>query len=107
MALSWLQRRRETDRPVRAEPEPTAEIAGHGAVRIALTVRCLRQSCPRPQIMMMKAINQLKEGDVVELICDNASAVESIPALALVLFSTHLHTEPEDGFWRVYVRKGV
>lgn len=107
MALTWLRRRREAPGPMRAGPERTVELAGHGSVRIALTLECLRQGCPRPQIMMMKAINQLGDGEVVELVCDNASAVESIPALALVLYSTHLLTKRDEGYWRVYVRKGV
>lgn len=107
MAFNWFRGRGKSQARVESLQHKSMWLEGVGQIYVARTIECLRQNCPRPQILMMKAINEAADGDIVELICDNPSAVESIPALALVLYSTHLGTEKEDGFWRLYVRKGV
>ena len=55
----------------------------------------------------MKVLGKVNDGEVVEVRCDNAPAVESFPALALSLGSTHLATLRVSDGWRVYLRKGI
>jgi tRNA 2-thiouridine synthesizing protein A len=37
--------------------------------------------CPHPQIYTKKAIEKMKEGDILELVFDNPSSAESISAM--------------------------
>jgi len=84
----------------------TADVPGLGPTPIAQTVDCLGAMCPRPQLLTMKVLNRVSEGEVVEVRCDSAPAVEGFPALALTLASTHLATVRDTQGWRVYLRKG-
>lgn len=104
---SWwarLNRRepREHDEPPRA----AVEVPGSGQTLIAQSVDCMGAMCPRPQLLTMKVLNRVREGEVVEVQCDSAPAVESFPALALTLACTHLATVRDGQGWRVYLRKG-
>jgi len=54
----------------------------------------------------MKLMNRMAQGEVLEIRCDSAPAVEGFPALALALESTHLATVRDGHAWRVYLRKG-
>lgn len=87
---------------------PAAEVLlpGSGATRIAQTVDCLGAMCPRPQLLTMKVLNRMANGEVVEIRCDSAPAVEGFPSLALTLSCTHLATLRDGHGWRVYLRKG-
>ena len=78
-----------------------------GRTRIAQAVDCRGAMCPRPQLLTMKVMHKMNEGDVVEVRCDSAAAVEGLPSLALKLASTHLCTLREPDGWRVYLRKGA
>lgn len=106
-ALSWLERLR------RAKPrEPQVagrqvSLPGRGEVSIAATADCLGVMCPRPQLLVMKVLRRLHEGEVLEVRCDNAPAVETLPALALSLGCTHLATLRTDVGWCTYLRKGI
>jgi TusA-related sulfurtransferase len=48
----------------------------------------------------------VQDGDVVELVSDNPTAVETIPAMMLSAYGSHLATVRREGCWKVYVRKG-
>jgi TusA-related sulfurtransferase len=109
--LRWLRWLEPPVRPLR-QSAVTAEghadeIPGLGRFWVVRTVDCVGASCPRPQLLTMKAINQLRDGEVIELITDNPVSVESIPDLMVVLCSTHLATVHEEDRWRIYLRKGV
>lgn len=82
------------------------ELSGIGRVRVARTVDCIGDGCPKPQILTLKALNQVPEGLVVELVSDNPTAVETIPAMMDAAYGRHLATIRDVGCWRVYVRKG-
>ncbi|MBL8289544.1 MAG: sulfurtransferase TusA family protein [Rubrivivax sp.] len=94
--------------PLQPKPAATAvvEVPGNGLMPIAQSVDCLGAMCPRPQLLTMKVLNRVSDGDVVEVRCDSAPAVESFPALALTLACTHLATVRDAQGWRVYLRKG-
>jgi tRNA 2-thiouridine synthesizing protein A len=83
------------------------ELPGLGLVMVARTVDCIGDSCPKPQLLTLKALNQLPEGAIVELITDNPTAVETIPAMMLAAFGQHLASIRSDGCWKVYVRKDI
>ncbi|MDE2613135.1 MAG: sulfurtransferase TusA family protein [Burkholderiales bacterium] len=93
--------------PRQAAPSQEVVLPGAGPTRIAHSVDCLGASCPRPQLLAMKVMSRMADGEVVEVHCDSAAAVESFPALALTLVSTHLATVRDGYAWRVYLRKGL
>ncbi|MEJ2644915.1 MAG: sulfurtransferase TusA family protein [Gammaproteobacteria bacterium] len=85
----------------------TVDVPGVGTLAITRQVNCLGDSCPRPQLLTKKALGQVNDGDVVEVLIDNPSSVEAIPPMMVELQSTHLATIKDPRQWRVYVRKGA
>lgn len=83
------------------------EVPGFGSVVVACTVNCLGDGCPRPQLLTLKALREVADGEIVELISDNLAAVETIPAMMLTEEGTHLKTVRDGLRWKVYVRKGL
>jgi tRNA 2-thiouridine synthesizing protein A len=81
------------------------EIAGLGMVALVRSVDCIGAMCPRPQLLTLKVMGEVRVGDVVEVLSDNPSAVEGFPALAQALSCEHLVTQREAGYWRMYLRK--
>ncbi|KAA3626548.1 MAG: sulfurtransferase TusA family protein [Proteobacteria bacterium] len=108
MRVSWLRRFRKRD-PVPPAPVVTRdiELPGLGSITVSRSIDCTGDSCPRPQLLTMKTLEQMREGEIMELLSDNPASVEAIPAMMLVLYSTHLATIKGDGGWRIYVRKGL
>jgi TusA-related sulfurtransferase len=87
-------------------PRARVDLPGLGPTPIAQSVDCLGAMCPRPQLLTMKVLGKMQNGEVIEVRCDSAPAVEGFPALALSLTSTHLATIRDADGWRVYLRKG-
>lgn len=111
-SFSWFGGgRKRTERrtePPATVPEPReVDVPGIGIVVVARTVNCIGAGCPKPQLLTLKALNLVYEGDTVELISDNVTAVETIPAMMLAAYGRHLATVRDDGCWKVYVRKGI
>ncbi len=111
MFFSWFGKKRRTGKRIgmqTAVMEPHAvDVPGLGMVIVARTVNCIGDGCPKPQLLTLKALNLVDEGEIVELISDNPTAVETIPAMMLAAYGSHLATVRGDGCWKVYVRKGV
>lgn len=105
--LGWWSRLRRPDLPAPQPACAAVDLPGWGLTPIAQAVDCVGAMCPRPQLLVMKVLGKLVDGEVVEVRCDNAPAVESFPALALSLGSTHLATLRHGSGWRVYLRKGI
>jgi len=59
-------------------------------VAIAARIDCLGDSCPRPQLMTRKALNNAAPQDVIEILIDNPSSMEAIPPMMPELNATHL-----------------
>lgn len=108
MRLPWFARNSEVPRKsaVRSEPH-TVQLPGHGDVPVACTIDCVGDPCPRPQLLTLKALNQIGDGEVIELISDNPATVETIPAMMLTVDGIHLGTLREEDLWRVFLRKGT
>lgn len=100
MDLFFDRRRKSGGRVVRE-----VEVAGLGKLTLVRTVDCLGAMCPRPQLLTMKVLGEVRVGDVVEVLSDNPSAVEGFPALAQALNCEHLKTVRESDHWRMYLRK--
>ena len=66
---------------------------------------CLGDSCPRPQMMTKKALNNMQTNNVVEITVDNPSSMEAVPAMGPQLGATHLETVTKKNCWKIYMRK--
>ena len=102
----WFSRRRRPHSSGLSRTEQTVTVPGLGAIRIQVQIDCLGAVCPRPQLLTMRALDHMEEGEILELVVDNPGSSEAIPALCMTLGGTHLATIHEDGGWRIYVRKG-
>lgn len=56
-------------------------------------------------MVTMHTLEEMHQGEILELVSDNPTTVETIPALAMVLFCKHLATVHEDNGWRIYIQK--
>jgi tRNA 2-thiouridine synthesizing protein A len=103
MYSKWFQlfHRSHTKRSL--PPSRLVEVPGIGQVRVARTIDCIGESCLRPQLLTIKTLGQLQDGEVLELIFDNPSSVEGIHALITVLEVSHLGTVKDKGHWSVYI----
>ena len=81
------------------------DIPGQGRLVLVRSVDCLGAMCPRPQLLTMKVVGEIRVGDVIEVLSDNPTAVEGFPALAMALNCAYLATIREPGLWRMYLRK--
>jgi len=81
-------------------------VLGDGSkIDIAASIDCLGDSCPRPQLMTRKALNNASSQDVIEILINNPSSMEAIPPMLPELGATHLETIKGKRRWEVYVRK--
>ncbi|MGM0595299.1 MAG: sulfurtransferase TusA family protein [Pseudomonadota bacterium] len=81
------------------------DLPGYGAVAVRCRVSCVGEGCPKPQLMTLKALDESRDGNVVEVVTDNLSAVETIPSMMDIYGGQHLATVREESCWRIYVRR--
>lgn len=82
-----------------------AVLSNGTTIQVARRVDCLGVSCPRPQLMTKKAVNEIAVGEIIEVLADNPSSVEALPPLCDELDATHLDTVKASNCWRIYIRK--
>ncbi|MBE9559300.1 MAG: sulfurtransferase TusA family protein [Proteobacteria bacterium] len=99
---AWLLRKEviSISRELHSVELPDGEV-----VRVTHTVDCMDTSCPRPQMAAMNMLETMKKGNVLELITDNPTAIETVPALVMTLYCQHLATIHTDDGWCIYIRK--
>ncbi len=68
-------------------------------------VDCIGDSCPRPQLMTKKAVNNAAAGHVIEVRIDNPTSMEAIPPMMPDLNARHLGTVKSGHYWSVLVTK--
>jgi tRNA 2-thiouridine synthesizing protein A len=102
----WFGRHKQPQSAALSRTDRSVEVPGMGLVRIQVQIDCLGAVCPRPQLLTMRALDHMQEGEILELQVDNPGSSEAIPAMCMTLGSTHLGTVRDDAGWRIYVRKG-
>lgn len=105
--MGWLRKIWQGRMVSITEQKHLVDVPGHGALLVARSVDCMGAACPRPQLLTMKMLEELEQGEVFEVISDNPTSVETIPALVMVLCSSHLATVRDQEGWRIYIRKGL
>jgi tRNA 2-thiouridine synthesizing protein A len=107
MFWKWFWRRNRSQSALRQCVDYRVALPGLGKLPVSIQIDCIGASCPRPQMLAIKALEQVNDGDIIELISDNPSSVESLGSLMEVLDSTRLATLKEARQWRIYLRKGL
>jgi|GEM_PF-2945215 len=83
------------------------ELPGHGLVQIGCRVECESEGCPRPQLLTLKALNEVDRGVVVEVVTDNLSVVETMPSMMDIYEGIHLGTVQRKDNWCIYVCREI
>lgn len=107
MFWRWFKRRNRPRSAMSRHVDYRVDIPGLGDTRVSITIDCIGASCPRPQMLAIKALQQVEEGEIIEMISDNPSSVESLGSLMEVINSTHVATIKDSTQWRIYLRKGL
>jgi len=85
----------------------SVELPDYGLVQIGCRVECESEGCPRPQLLTLKALNEVDRGVVVEVVTDNLSVVETMPSMMDIYEGVHLGTVQGKGNWCIYVRREI
>ena len=83
------------------------DLPGYGQVQIGCRVECESEGCPRPQLLTLKALNDVATGVVVEVVTDNLSVVETMPSMMDIYEGVHLGTIQGKDNWCIYVRREI
>ena len=97
--------RKKSNTEASAAESTEVTLSNGNTYRIKQIVDCLGDSCPRPQLMTKKALTNAASGEVIEVLIDNPTSMESIPSMMPELNSVHLDTIKEDRYWRVFVSR--
>ncbi|ADN50626.1 sulfurtransferase TusA family protein [Vulcanisaeta distributa] len=62
-------------------------------------------ACPYPQVFTLKAIKELKEGSIMEVLVDNPASCDNVPAAVRKLGHEVLEVRQESNYWRIIIRK--
>jgi tRNA 2-thiouridine synthesizing protein A len=88
-----------------SDNDPTITLDNGDVINVTKTIDCLGFSCPRPQLMTKGAMNDAKSGDIVKIVIDNPTSMESLASMQSELSSTHLGTVFSDQSWKVLLQK--
>ncbi|UCC60361.1 MAG: sulfurtransferase TusA family protein [Dehalococcoidia bacterium] len=69
------------------------------------TLDCVGLYCPMPIAQTAKKLNEMGEGQVLEVLADDEGIKEDMPAWCNITGNEFLGIEEDGGEYRVYVRK--
>jgi len=87
--------------------EEWVEIFGYGCLFVTLSFNFIGDTCLRTNLLTKRALAEAADGDVIEIITDNLSSVETIPFMSPNYNGVHLATCQDAQCWRVYMQKDV
>jgi tRNA 2-thiouridine synthesizing protein A len=70
------------------------------------TVDARGTACPGPLLEAKRAVTQVSNGGIMEVLSSDQSTKEDIPVWAEKVGHEYLGTLDEPGYWRLYVRRG-
>ncbi len=70
-----------------------------------MKISCVGLQCPMPGINTSKALDQLKEGEVLEVTTDGMAGRSDVPRMAKRLGYTVVKSEEKDGVFVFYIKK--
>lgn len=87
--------------------EEWVEIFGYGCLFVALSLNFVGDTCLRTNLLTKRALAEAADGDVIEIITDNLSSVETIPFMSPNYNGVHLATCQDVQCWRIYMQKSA
>lgn len=81
------------------------DVPGHGRLLAHDCLDFSGETCVRSILGTKRALEQVSPGQMLEILSDNLSAVETIPFMLDDLGCEHLATIRLDGAWKLYVRR--
>lgn len=69
------------------------------------TLDCVGLYCPMPIAQTAKKLNEMGEGQVLEVLADDEGIKEDMPAWCNITGNEFLGIEEDSGEYKVYVRK--
>ena len=87
--------------------EEWVEISGYGCLYVSLSLNFLGDTCLRTNLLTKRALAEAADRDVIEIITDNLSSVETIPFMSPNYSGAHLATCQDAQCWRIYVQKNA
>lgn len=92
--------------PLVSAHHASVDIPGHGCLPIA-SLSFLGDTCLRTNLVTKRVLAQMADGEVIEIVTDNLSSVETIPFMSPNYDGVHLATIHAESCWKIYIRKGV
>ena len=87
--------------------EEWVEIYGYGCLYVTLSLNFIGDTCLRTNLLTKRALAEAADGDVIEIITDNLSSVETIPFMSPNYSGVHRTTCQDAQCWRIYVQKNA
>lgn len=87
--------------------ERHAEIPGHGRLALTVSLDFVGDTCLRTNLVTKRALAEVPDGAIIEIVTDNLSSVETIPFMSPNYDGVHLATVHAESCWKIYIRKGV
>ena len=72
---------------------------------ITTTVDARGQSCPGPLVTLHRALKDVRQGDLLELLCTDPGARSDVPSWAKLSGNELVEATEEDGLLRYVIRK--
>jgi tRNA 2-thiouridine synthesizing protein A len=83
------------------------EIVGYGCLHVALYLNFIGDTCLRTNLLTKRALAEAADGDVIEIVTDNLSSIETIPFMSPNYNGVHLATCQDAKYWRIYIQKNA
>lgn len=87
--------------------EEWVEIVGYGCLCVTLSLNFVGDTCLRTNLLTKRAIAEAADKDVIEIITDNLSSIETILFMSPNYNGVHLATCQDAQCWRIYVQKNA
>jgi len=72
---------------------------------ITTTVDARGQSCPGPLVTLHRALKDVRQGDLLELLCTDPGARSDVPSWAKLSGNELVEATEDDGLLRYVIRK--
>jgi len=107
LAELLVRKTSEPDRQITGVKEEWVEISDYGCLYVTLTLNFVGDTCLRTNLLTKRALAEAAVGDVIEIVTDNLSSVETIPFMSPNYNGVHLATCHDTECWRIYVQKNA
>jgi TusA-related sulfurtransferase len=105
LAFLGLIERPKVDASWTIRADELVEIPGHGQQKIAIALNFVGDTCLRINLVTKRALAYCIAGDVIEIVTDNLSSVETIPFMSPSYNFIHLATVHDQTCWKIYLGK--